>query len=180
MKHLRDDSSSGHWGVGIPFSAVRDRFYWPGYAVSVEDYVQTCHVCQRRKGSVPSANAPLQLISSDSLFELVAMDFLDLPRSENGNKYRLVVSDYYTRWPEAFALPDQRASIVARVLVDGIVSRHGVPSTLHSDQGGSFDNEVIRALAKMLGMKKVRTSPYHPQSVGLVERMSRTLLGMIA
>ena len=92
-----------------------------------------------------------------------------MPQSENGNKYYLVVSDYNTRWLEAFALPGQRASTVAHVLVDGIVSRHGVPSTLHSDQGGSFNNEVIRALAKMLGMKKVRTSPYHPQSDGLVE-----------
>ena len=180
LSHLHDDSSSGHLGVDKTFLAVHDRFYWPGYAVPVEDYVRTCQVCQRRKGSVPSANAPLQSISSNRPFELAAMDFMELPRSENGNKYCLVVSDYYTRWPEAFALPDQRASTVARVLVDGIVSRHGVPSTLHSDQGGSFDNEVIRALAKMLGMKKVQTSPYHPQSDGLVERMNRTLLDMIA
>ena len=91
-----------------------------------------------------------------------------------------MVSDHYTRWLEAFALPDQRASTVVRVLVDGIVSRRGVPSTLHSDQGGSFDNEVSRAQDTMLGMKKVRTSPYHPQSDGLVERMYRTLLDMIA
>ena len=73
-----------------------------------------------------------------------------------------MVSDYYTTWPEAFVLRDQSVSTVFRVLVDGIVSRHGIPSTLHLDQGGSFGNDVIRALAKMLGVKRVRTSPCPP------------------
>ena len=75
---LHDDSSSGHLENGKTFLAVRDRFYWPDYAVSVEDYVRTCQVCQRRTGSVPSANAALQLISSSRPFELVAMHFLEL------------------------------------------------------------------------------------------------------
>jgi len=105
---------------------------------------------------------------------------LMLPKSEQGNKYCLVVSDYYTRWPEVFPLPDQRATTVAKALIDGIVSHHGIPTTLHSDQGGSFDNEVLREVCRMVGIRKVRTSPYHPQSDGLVERLNRTLLQLLS
>ena len=64
--------------------------------------------------------------------------------------------------------------------MDGIVSRHGVPLKIHSDQGRSFENQVIRELCNMLNIQKTRTTPYHPQSDGLVERMNRTLLEMLA
>ena len=58
---------------------------------------------------------------------MLAMDFLELPVTPRGNRYVLVVSDYFTRWPEAFAVPDQTAETVARTLMEGVISRHGVP-----------------------------------------------------
>lgn len=180
LRHVHDEVSAGHLGVEKTFHQVRERFYWPGYAGNVEKYVRSCPVCQERSGPVPKASAPLQPITVHRPFQMIAMDFLELPRSNCGNKYCLVVSDYYTRWPEAFALPDMQAATVARVLVDGIVCRHGVPDVIHSDRGGSFENAVIRQLCIMLGMQKVRTSPYHPESDGLVERLNRTLLQMLS
>ena len=122
--------------------------------------------CQRRKNQVAIAKAPLQPIPLNGPFDMIAMDFLELPATDRGNKYCLVITGYFTRWPEAFPVPDQHATTVARILVDGIVSRHGVPLKLHSDQGRSFENQVIRELYKMLNIQKTRTTPYHPRPVG--------------
>ena len=107
------------------------------------------------------------------------MDFMEMPKSLSGNKYCLVMMDYYTKWPEVFAVADQQALTVARALLY-FVSRHGIPQVLHSDQGRLFDNEVIREVCKMLGIQKVRTSSYHPEADGLVERMNRTILQMLS
>lgn len=180
LESCHDEASSGHQGVSKTFDRIRERFYWPGYAKAVERYVKSCVTCQQRVGEVPKATAPLHPITVGDPFGMVAVDFLELPRSSRGNKYCMVVSDYYTKWPEVVALPDQQALTVARALVSEVISRHGVPRVLHSDQGGSFENKVIRELCRILGTKKVRTTPYHPQSDGLVERLNRTFLNILS
>ena len=73
--------------------------------------------------------------------ERVAMDILGpLPESESGNKYLLLVADYFTKWPEANALPNQEATMVAEVFVREYMYRFGVPLELHSDQGSRVRN----------------------------------------
>jgi hypothetical protein len=84
--------------------------------------------------------------------------------------------DYFTKWPEAFAIPDQEATTVAHVLTEGMFCRFGVPLELHSDQGKNFESAVFREVCRILGITKTRTTPGYPQSDGMVERMNRTLL----
>ena len=83
--------------------------------------------------------------------------------------------DYFTKWPEAYAVPDQTASTMAGKLVTEMFCRFGAPEELHSDQGRNFEAEVFSEVCKRLGIKKTRTTPLHPQSDGLVERFNRTL-----
>ena len=81
---------------------------------------------------------------------------------------------------EAYAIPNQEAVTVARKLVDQMFCRFSPPEQLHSDQGKQFESTLLHEICKILGMKKSRTSPYHPQCDGLVERYNRTLLDMLA
>ena len=98
--------------------------------------------------------------------QLVAVDLLGpLPESNDGNSYILVVADYFTRWAEAFAVPNQEASTV---LTNEFFFRFSPPEQLHSDQGKQFESEL---LAELLGINKT------PQSDG---RFNRTLLSMLA
>ncbi|GFS98372.1 retrovirus-related Pol polyprotein from transposon 412 [Trichonephila clavipes] len=72
-------------------------------------------------------------------FERIAFDILGpLPRTASGNKYLLVVMDYFTKWPEVYPIPDQEAPTVAEAVVQHWISRYGVPLQLHSDQGRNF------------------------------------------
>ena len=102
------------------------------------------------------------------------------PESESGNSYIMVVGDYFSRWMEAFPIPNQEATTVADKLVDEVFLRYSAPEQLHSDQGRQFESRLITEICKLLQIKKTRTTPYHPQSDGLVERFNRTLLAMLA
>ena len=114
-------------------------------------------------------------------FERVAMDILGpLPITTRGNKYILVVGDYFTKWVESFPLASIEAEKVAEVFVHQFVCRFGTPNILHTDQGRNFDSALVKAMCKLLGIKKTRTTAYHPQSDGLIERFNRTLLNLLS
>ena len=103
--------------------------------------------------------------------ERIVVDVLGpLPQSESGNKYLLVVADYFSKWTEAFPMRDQEATTAAEILVREVVSRFGVPLTLHSDQGRNFESTVFSEMCRLLGVRKTRTTPLHPQSDGMVDR----------
>ncbi len=105
---------------------------------------------------------------------------LQLPLTFDGNRYVVAFIDYLTKWVEAFAVPDQSAETIARLLVENVVCHHGAPEELLSDRGANFLSELVQEVCKLLNIKKVNTSGYHPQTDGLVEKFNSTLISMIA
>jgi transposase InsO family protein len=102
-----------------------------------------------------------------------------LPETNCGNKHILVLMDHFTKWCEAFPTPDQKASTVAKILVDRVFSRFGPPVVLHSDQGANVESRLMHEVCDVMGIKKTRTTAYHPQYDGQVERQNRTLQDML-
>jgi transposase InsO family protein len=108
--------------------------------------------------------------------ERVAIDILGLlPKTEAGNEYLLVAQDYFTKWPEAFALSNQQTPTVADVQVNQFFSHFGIPLEIHSDQGRNFESALFQEICSILQIEKTRTTPYHPESDGIVERFNQTL-----
>ena len=103
-----------------------------------------------------------------------------MPKTKQGNAYIVVFMDYLTKWPEAFATSDQTSLTIAKLLVERIISRHGVPHQLLSDRGPAFLSKLFLGMCSVMGIKKVNTTAYHPQTDGLVERFNRTLVDMLA
>ena len=101
-----------------------------------------------------------------------------LPRSRSGNRYILVVCDYATRYPEAMPLRNIDAEHVAEELVK-MFSRVGIPNEILTDQGSNFMSQLLAELYRLLHIQPIRTSPYHPQTDGLVERFNQTLKSML-
>ena len=128
-----------------------------------------------------SRHAPLQLHQPGVPLQRVAMDILGpLPETERGNRYILVIADYCTKWTEAFPMSNMEAHTVAKLFVYNFVCRFGAPDYLHTDQGRNFESNLFSEICKLLGVSKTRTTPYHPQSDGLVERFNHTLLNMLS
>ena len=114
-------------------------------------------------------------------WERVAMDLLYMSvTTARGNRYVLVMVDCFSRWTEACPLPDKTAHSVADAFFNQVVCRFGMPIVIDSDQGREFENKIMQELCILCGSHKTRTTPYHPESDGLVERFNRTLLMMLA
>ena len=113
-------------------------------------------------------------------FDMIAADICGpYKTSENGNKYILVITEYLTKWPECFAIPNQEASTIAEKFEE-YFSRHGVPKVLLTDQGRNFESQLIAQVCARLGIEKRATSAYHPQNDGQTERFNRTLNDMLS
>ena len=101
----------------------KERFYWPGYWKDVQLYCQACTCCATRKTLASKRRAPLQPIHAGHPLELVAMDLTGpFPEGPSGNCYLLIVGDYFTKWMEAYAMPDQEATTVAQKLAASSLS----------------------------------------------------------
>lgn len=176
LKSVHDDA--GHLGTERTTELIKDRFYWPRVASEVATYIQNCGRCVARK-SIPQKAAPLQHITSNGPLDLVCIDFLSIEPDSKGMANVLVVTDHYTRYAQAFPTKDQKALTVAKVLFEKFFVHYGLPARIHSDQGRDFESKLIKELLTLLGIRKSRTSPYHPQGDPQPERFNRTLLAML-
>ncbi|XP_046666707.1 uncharacterized protein LOC124358455 [Homalodisca vitripennis] len=133
-------------------------------------------MCWKPRASNKKSRQDAAVHNVGSPFERIAIDIAGpFPVTDAGNKYLLVAMDYFTKWPEVYAIPNQEASTVAGCLVNDFVCRYGVPRELHSDQGTNFGSILMRDVLQRLGVHKTRTTPLHPQSDGMVERYIKTL-----
>ena len=169
------EAPTGHFGVRRTFAKIRQGFFWLEHRVDVKEWCRRCYTCSTaRKSPKEKGRGPLRIYNVGAPFERVALGIIGpLPKSSNGNKYALVVVDYFSKWLEVIPLPNQRATTIAAALPREVVSRHGISLELHSDR--SFESAVFKFM-QFLRIKKTRTTSLHSQSDGLVERMIRTLL----
>ncbi|KAK3566560.1 hypothetical protein QTP86_000879, partial [Hemibagrus guttatus] len=176
MQATHDDL--GHLGQERTLDLLRSRFFWPKMSEDVEEYIKNCGECISYK-TPPQRAAPLHQIVSHGPMDLVCMDFLSMETDSRGFSNVLVVTDHFTRYAQAFPTKSQKAHIVAKILMEGYFVHYGLPARIHTDQGRDFESRLIRELLHLMGIRKSRTTPYHPQGDPQPERFNRTLLSML-
>ena len=182
-RHLFEEAHNGIFGGhlrdGKIYGQLARHYWWPKMRSDIVTWCRSCLICTKRrigKAEVP----PLTPIPVAGPFDRVGVDVIQFTKSHQGNRYAVVFVDYLTKWPEVFATPDQSALTIARLLVEHVISRHGVPRELLSDRGPAFLSKLLKEVCQLMGIKKTNTTAYHPQTDGLVERFNRTLIDMLA
>ena len=160
MHHLHDGIAGGHLGEAKTLSRLRERLYWPGHASDVRMWCKTCSHCAARKNPTHTRRAPLQSMLAGYPMQTVAVDIVGpFPSGESGNTYVLVASDYFSRWVEAYGIPNQEAVTVAKKLVDELFCRFSIPEQIHSDQGRQFESNLVQEICKLLHVNNTVSSP---------------------
>ena len=179
-EHLHESRIACHMGRRRTLHRMQKHYYWYRMADDIKLWIKTCEVCQLRKRAGKPAKAPLTIYLAGAPNERVALDVLGpLARSTSGNKCILVITDHFTKYTKAVAMPDQKAPTVAAAFDREWISVFGTPRTVHSDQGSNFESTIFQEMCKMLQISKSRTTSYHPQGNSQCERFNSTLLSMI-
>ena len=178
LSACHSSSTDGHLGVAKTSEKTKQGFFWPGLQEDTKLVVSRCLERQKRSGPPKKYHRSLVEWQASYLFHHIEFDFMEPLPLSNGNKHVLVISDHFTKWYKAIPLPDQTAITTANALVDHWISRFGCPHSLHGDQGQKFESELFEQLLQLLEMDKTRTTPFHPQSNAVIEKMNKTLQNM--
>ena len=172
---------TGHDGINKTLSRIQQSFWWPYMAQHVENHIRSCNRCQKRKpdyspppivSTLPQCSAPNQRIHIDL--------FGPLKNSEKGNNYIMCMTDAFTKYALLAAIPDKEATTVAKVFFERYICTFSVPTTVVSDQGKEFCNQVFKELATLLKFQHKTTSAYHPQCNAQVEVANKTIAKYLA
>ena len=174
--NLHKHRTAGHFGENKTIDRVGERYWWVSWRAFVRSSCKKCDSCAAKKPPRRTPRAPMKTYNVGAPLERVGIDVMGpLPESERGNKYILVVGDYFTKWMEAYAIPNQETPTIAKVLAEEFICRYGVPRIIQSDQGRNFESHIFTVLCKILDIDKSRSSALHPQTNGMVERQNRVI-----
>ena len=173
-------SLSGHLGRDNTQAKIKARFYWPSITKDVQDFVQTCDVCQRTNKAFKKNRGELQPIPVEPKpFHRLGVDLVGpLPETKDGYKYFITAVDAYTKWVESEPLKTKSAVEVAKFL-NHVICRHGCFDIQLNDQGCEFVNKESSELHRLTGVHQKMTTAYHPQCNGLTERQNLTTQNML-
>ncbi|XP_068216191.1 uncharacterized protein [Palaemon carinicauda] len=181
LRLAHDIPVSGHFSHRKTFNKINEIFWWQGMTSDIYKYCKSCDVCQKSSlvGKVKKAQmVKLPVISTP--FYRVAIDLVGpiSPPSEAGHRYILTMVDYASSFPEAVALKNITSEDIAETLIS-IFSRVGVPKEILSDRGPQFRSELMLQVHKLLGVKPLFSTPYHPAANGRIERQHQILKSIL-
>lgn len=177
-----DPLMGSHFSTDRMLHKIRLHYWWPNMKVSIDRYVRSCVLCTQHNISRHKPHGHLSPIPPPpGPFQLVGIDFCGpFHSTPSGNKYVLVITDYYTRHVTAIPLANCTADTTALTLFNEFFCKYGIPTTILSDRGSHFSNHPMRNLQRLIGYQHIYSTTYHPQTNGVTERFNATFVPQIA
>ena len=171
---------SGHLGINKTYHKILNHFYWSGLKSDVSQFCKSCHTCQmvgKPNQTIPKAH--LQSIRAfDEPFSRIIIDRVGpLPKIKSGHEYLLTIMCASTHFPEAIPLRKIKTKNIVKALVK-FFTFVGLPKSVQSDQGSNFMSGIFQQVVHELGITQYKSSAYHPEGQGALERFHMTLKNM--
>ena len=173
---------AAHQGQRRSIALMQECFWGPGMTCDLRNHIKKCSRCRKYEAAPPVA--PMKPLTCSGLGELLHVDFTSIEemvplREDPIIRNVLVLQDHFSKYVVAYVVKDQTARTAAETLRIGYFGLFAAPAYLFSDQGKAFTGHVITHLCELYGLQKLRTSPYHAQTNGQVERMNQMIICMI-
>ncbi|GFS54556.1 retrovirus-related Pol polyprotein from transposon 412 [Trichonephila clavipes] len=180
LQEYHDAPTAGHYGVENTYKKIASRYYFRGMKKFISEYIKTCPECNRYK---PTNEKPARLLRTPSYaqrFETLAIDLFDpLPETSASKKWIFIVEDTSTKWVELFALAEATAENCAKILIEEVLLRYGLPRRLISDNRPQFVSAVMQLTCELLDVPQDLLPVYYPK-VNSSERKNRDLKPRLA
>ena len=157
----------GHQGNSCTYCLIKCQYYWKGMNKDIQKYIANCVLCRREKAKQYS----LQMTDIPGRpFDKIAINLVtDCETLTSGNKHILIIIDHLTGWPEALPILDKSADTIVATLINQYLPVHMCPWYILSDNGTEFKNSLMDQVLQQLGIERIFSIPYCPQSNGKLE-----------
>ena len=171
-----DPIYGGHLGIKKTRGKL-SKFYWPRMNADIEEYIKSCEMCQQNKNPKGPQYGLLQPIPVSGIFDRLHIDIVGpLQPSHRGHKYIITAIDSFSRYAYAKSVPEVKATDIISFIEHEVITKHGLPSKIVSDNGPQFISSQFKEFIAKLKITHSRTTDYHPQSNGMDERFNGTLV----
>jgi hypothetical protein len=175
-----DSITGGHMRFEKTYKTISCRFYWPKMKSDIFEFCSSCDICQKFKAKNSSNCAPMISIRVGKPWDLFAIDAAGpLKLTPRGNRNFLLGVDINSKFVITRATPDITGETTIQYAREDVINKFGRPLAILSDQGRNFESKAFDAFCVEYGIKKIRTTSYHPQCNGLAERSIRTIKRLV-
>ena len=159
----------GHQGHSHTYCLIKHQYYWKGMNIDIRKYIANCVLCRQDKAKIQQYSLQMTEILDRQLDKITIDLVTDCETLTSGNKHILTIIDNLTGWPQAFPIPDKSADTIVTTLINQYLPVHMCPRYILSDNGTEFKNSLMDQVLQQLGIDRIFSAPYHPQSDGKLE-----------
>lgn len=170
--------TGAYFSVDRTYHKLKSVYWWPQMKSHIKSYIDSFIPCKQYNISRHKPYGFLHPMSPpEGLFQIIGIDYCGpFARTPRENQYVLVITDHFTRYVIAIALPSCTAEMTARTIFNEYFCKFGIPSVILSDQGTHFQNQLMANIQMLIGYTHIYSTAYHPQTNGIVERFNATFV----
>jgi len=168
----------GHKGVTKTYNRIRPHYFWKNMKTDIQNFIRKCKDCQLKKLTRVKTKQPMIITDTpEAAFDKVALDIMGpLPITLEGNQYILTIQDLLTKYSVAIPLREATSLSIKDAFTKYFICIYGAPKAILTDQETNFLSALMRALTKKCNIQHFKTTAYHPQSNGSIERSHHVIM----